>query len=140
MGRPALTADRWIPSPFRGDTGARIYRSGDRGRYRPDGVIDFLGRNDGQVKIRGYRIELAEIEAVLSAHPAVDAAAVLLQEHSAGEKRLTAYLVTRDSENWRGYLAARLPEYMVPASYVVLDKLPQRALRGDACARLMSSP
>jgi amino acid adenylation domain-containing protein len=119
LGRPALTAETWRPNPFGAEAGVRIYRSGDRARYRSDGVMEFLGRADGQVKIRGYRVELGEIEAALASHPSVETACVLLRDN-----RLVAYLATREAVDWRAFLAARLPEYMAPASYVILPKLP----------------
>jgi len=108
-----------------------MYKSGDLGRWRADGTLEYLGRNDQQVKIRGYRIELEEIEAALATHPGVQQAAVLAREDEPGEKRLVAYVVPPTSasdvptaERLRAHLQARLPEYMVPAAYVLLEKLP----------------
>ncbi|MEA2692844.1 MAG: hypothetical protein QOJ16_2231, partial [Acidobacteriota bacterium] len=128
LGRPDLTAERFVPNPF-GEAGSRLYRTGDLTRYRPDGVLDCLGRLDDQVKVRGYRIELGEIEAVLGTHPAVGTAVVLALEVSPGDRRLTAYIVGRPSEEeWAGELRAwlrrSLPEYMVPTGWVELEALP----------------
>jgi len=125
-GRPDLTADRFRPHPFSG-TGTRLYRTGDRARRRPDGVLEFLGRVDRQVKVRGFRIEPGEIEAVLAAHPAVRDAAVIARRTRGGEVRLTAYAAARQpvaSEELRSWLQARLPEPMIPAGWVLLDALP----------------
>ena len=174
FGRPALTAARFIPNPFLKDEGGRmrdeesqfilhpssfrLYKTGDRVRYRADGTIDFLGRQDEQVKLRGYRIELGEIETTLSQHPAVRECVVLAREDAPGDKRLVAYVVqgsgARDQEavgadvsirpptihpptihppipdprplipELRDYLAARLPEYLRPTAFVLLDALP----------------
>jgi amino acid adenylation domain-containing protein len=116
-GRPDLTAERWVPA----ESGRRFYRTGDLGRCRPEGTIEFLGRIDHQVKLRGFRVELGEIEAVLRRHPSVDDAAVVLQE---GEDwRLVAYVVGPVSD-LRAWLAERLPEYMVPATFVEIEALP----------------
>ncbi|MDJ0837507.1 MAG: amino acid adenylation domain-containing protein [Acidobacteriota bacterium] len=119
LQRPRLTAERFRPDPF-GD-GERLYRTGDAVRLLPDGRLDFLGRVDHQVKLRGHRIELGEIEAVLSAAPNVQSVAVLVQG-----QRLTAYVVTEtpDEAGLRAYGHARLPEYMVPAGIVFLDRMP----------------
>ncbi|WP_347257370.1 amino acid adenylation domain-containing protein [Methylocaldum sp.] len=135
-GRPQLTAERFLPDPFSPIAGTRLYRTGDRARYRADGALEFLGRIDHQVKIRGYRIELGEIEARLLAHSKVREAVVLVREDRPADKRLVAYLVLRDGtdatgeadlviESVRASLKAGLPEYMVPAAYVVLKILPQ---------------
>jgi len=126
LNRPVLTAERFVASPF--VEGDRLYRTGDLGRYLADGNIEFLGRNDHQVKIRGFRIELGEIEARLAEHPAVREAVVLAREDVPGEKRLVAY-VTSDgeaapAETLRAHLSGSLPEYMVPAAYVMLEALP----------------
>src|SRR6185437_1305387 len=128
LNRPDLTAERFIPDPF-GGPGKRLYRTGDLARYLPDDNIEFLGRSDQQVKIRGYRIEIGEIEAALTAHPAVRQAVVSLREDELGEKRLVAYLVGPeaseiDSGQWRRYLKDSLPDYMVPSAFVMLDALP----------------
>jgi len=141
LDRPELTADRFLIDGFTSHPNSRIYKTGDLGRYRSDGAIEYLGRNDKQVKIRGFRIELGEIEARLQDHPAVSHAVVLAREDEPGEKRLVAYVVpTRvDMEHpdandgsqsgapvaeLRRHLEAFLPEYMVPAAFVHLSELP----------------
>ncbi|MGD7411389.1 amino acid adenylation domain-containing protein, partial [Ralstonia pseudosolanacearum] len=128
LNRPALTAERFIASPF-GPPGARLYKSGDIGRRLPDGTFEFLGRNDDQVKIRGFRIELGEIEAKLAAQPGVRDAVVLAREDRAGDKQLVAYLVPEASgalhaATLRDSLARELADYMLPSAYVMLDTLP----------------
>lgn len=127
-GRPALTAQRFVPNPFSGAPGDRLYRSGDLVRRRFDGAIEFLGRTDHQVKIRGFRIEMGEIEAALLSHPDVRAAVVGIWEPRAGDRRLAAYVVlaaeTADVAALRRHLAAKLPEYMIPAAFVPLTALP----------------
>ncbi|MGH9367919.1 MAG: non-ribosomal peptide synthetase, partial [Thermoanaerobaculia bacterium] len=127
-GHPALTAEKFVPDPF-GSPGARLYRTGDRVRYLPDGNLEFLGRVDEQVKIRGFRIEPSEIEAALGEHPAVKEAAVLAREEGS-ETRLAAYVVYSDSSapapaELRVHLKTRLPAYMVPSAFVVLEALPR---------------
>jgi amino acid adenylation domain-containing protein len=129
LGRPELTAQRFIDDPFSADPQARMYKTGDLGRWQPDGTIEYLGRNDDQVKIRGYRIELGEIEAQLARHKQVKDAAVVAREDIPGERRLVAYVIQRDqsgpsSEELRAYLKAVLPEYMVPNAFVILESLP----------------
>jgi len=126
LGRPDLTAERFVPDPFSGEPGARLYRSGDLARRLPDGDLESLGRIDRQIKIRGFRIELGEIEAALSAHPAVRDSAVLAREGAgSSERRLVAYVVPPSSpEPLRAFLADRLPDYMVPSAFVFLDALP----------------
>ncbi len=124
-----LTAERFVPDPYSGEAGARMYRTGDLGRWQADGTIEFLGRNDFQVKVRGFRIELGEIEARLSEHKGVQEAVVLAREDMPGEKRLVAYYTAREqnsvgAQELRAHLAAKLPEYMVPAAYVRLESLP----------------
>ncbi|MFN5408928.1 non-ribosomal peptide synthetase, partial [Bradyrhizobium sp.] len=127
LNRPELTAARFVEDRFSGEAGARLYRTGDLGRWLSDGTIAYLGRNDFQVKIRGFRIELGEIEARLSEHVGVRDVAVVAREDVAGDKRLVAYYAgdaAIGAEQLRGHLAARLPDYMVPAAYVHLDRLP----------------
>ncbi|MGW0435010.1 non-ribosomal peptide synthetase [Micromonospora sp. NPDC003197] len=128
LGRPDLTDERFGPDPF-GSSDGRLYRTGDRCRWLPDGRIDFLGRTDDQVKIRGHRIELGEVTTRLLEHPAVAEAAVLLAEAAAEEPRLVGYLVPRgtttpEPADLRQHLAHSLPSAMLPADWVVLDRLP----------------
>ena len=125
LKRPELTAEKFILDPFSTEPGARMYKTGDLARYRPDGNIEFLGRADDQVKIRGFRIELGEIEAALGQHPAVREAVVVAREDAPGEKRLVAYVVADSTaEELRHFLRDRLPEVMVPPVIVLLDALP----------------
>ena len=134
LGRSELTAERFLADPFVDEPGARIYKTGDLGRFLPDGNIEFLGRNDFQVKIRGFRIELGEIEARLAEYPGVRDAVVVAREETVGDKRLVAYYTTASGEGGameaaqlRAHLSAVLPEYMVPAAYVYLESLPLTA-------------
>ncbi len=128
LNRPELTAERFVANPFSDDPAARLYRTGDRCRWRSDGNLEFLGRLDDQVKLRGYRIELGEIESVLNDHPAVAHSVVMLREDRPGDQRLVAYCVAAAGDlniaALRSHLASRLPSYMVPAALVVLDALP----------------
>lgn len=142
LGRPELTAEKFIPDPFTGH--GRLYRTGDLVRYRPDGEIVYLGRMDHQVKIRGFRIELGEIETLLNAHPAVRESVVLAREDRPGDRRLAAYLVAdrRDPDftaELREHLRAKLPEYMTPAAFVYLDALPVNA-NGKIDRRALPAP
>ncbi len=127
LNRGDLTADKFVPDPFAFTPGERMYRTGDLGRWRSDGNIEFLGRNDFQVKIRGFRIELGEIEARLMQHPAVREAAVIAQGNSAADKRLIAYFRTEadpGADSLRSHLASSLPAYMVPSTYIHLKAFP----------------
>ncbi len=128
LNRPGLTAERFVPDPFGVVPGARLYRTGDRARWRPDGQVELLGRSDRQVKVRGYRIELGEVEAALLRHSGVREAAVVVSE-SAGGRRLSGFAVGResvvlDTVDLRRTLRRELPEYMVPATIAILDRLP----------------
>lgn len=123
------TAEVFVPDPFSQEPGARLYKTGDLARYLPDGNIEFLGRIDHQVKVRGFRIELGEIEAVINQHPMVHETVVLAREDKPGDKRLVAYLVTDQKSasspiELRSQLRERLPDYMIPSAFVVLDRLP----------------
>jgi amino acid adenylation domain-containing protein len=140
LERPALTAERFVPDPFSPRPGARMYRTGDRMRWRTDGRLEFLSRLDDQVKIRGFRIEPGEVESVLSAHPWVDEARVLVREDQPGEKRLVAYVAGEvGAHELREHLRERLPEYMVPAAIVLMDRLPL-SVNGKVDMRALPAP
>jgi hypothetical protein len=133
LGRPRITAERFVPNPFAATPGERLYLSGDVGRFRADETIEFVARNDHQVKIRGYRIEPGEIAEQLLRHPLVKEALVLARDDFNGGKCLVAYVVPRheavdaagpDVEALRAHLAAALPEYMVPGAFVMLESFP----------------
>jgi amino acid adenylation domain-containing protein len=128
LGRPAATAERWLPDPF-GPPGARMYRTGDLGRLRPDGRLECLGRLDHQLKIRGFRVEPGEVEAVLREDPAIRDAVVVGVEERPGEKSLIAYVAAPanapSADALRARVASRLPEYLVPEAFVVLPALPR---------------
>jgi amino acid adenylation domain-containing protein len=130
--RPDLTAERFIPNPFSTLPGARLYKSGDLARYQPSGDIEYFGRLDHQVKIRGFRVELGEIETVLASHPAVRAAVVIERQDQPGHKILVAYVVpdplhTLSIGELRNLLKEKLPDYMIPSAFVILDLLPLTA-------------
>ncbi|MFG3471048.1 amino acid adenylation domain-containing protein, partial [Streptomyces sp. NPDC047982] len=133
LGRPGLTATRFVPDPADPKGAARLYRTGDVVRWRADGRLEFVGRADDQVKIRGLRIELGEIEAALAAHPAVEQGAAVVREDRPGAKRIVAYTVPAEGaapcepEELRSHLARTLPDYMVPSAYVTLPALPVNA-------------
>jgi len=129
LNRPQLTAEKFIPDPFSDRAGARLYRTGDLARFLPDGNLEFLGRTDHQVKIRGFRIELAEIETVLGEHPLVREVAVIAREDAPGDKRISAYIVPRsghapDVSDLRNHLKRRLPDYMLPSVFAILESMP----------------
>ncbi len=129
LNRPELTAEKFISNPFSREPGVRLYRTGDLARYLPDGNLEFLGRGDQQVKIRGVRVELGEVEAVLVQHAAVQEAVVLAWEDASGDKRLAAYVVADrhplpSIPELRSFVQERLPHYMVPSAFVLLDALP----------------
>ncbi|HYY43190.1 MAG TPA: amino acid adenylation domain-containing protein, partial [Pyrinomonadaceae bacterium] len=129
LDRPGQTAARFIPDPFSPEPGARLYRTGDVARYLSDGRLEYLGRVDNQVKIRGFRIEIGEVEAVIKQHGAVKQAVVNAHEDAAGRKRLVAYVVAKQGAACtptalRDFLKEQLPEYMIPAAFVLLTALP----------------
>ncbi|HEY0601529.1 MAG TPA: amino acid adenylation domain-containing protein, partial [Herpetosiphonaceae bacterium] len=129
IGDEQLTRERFLSNPFTSIAGDRLYRTGDLGRYRPDGNVEFVGRADHQVKIRGFRIELGEIEAVLGQHESVREAVVIAREDTPGNKRLVAYIVGQPETtpvvaDLRRFLQERLPNYMIPAAFVLLEALP----------------
>ncbi|MDY7095146.1 MAG: amino acid adenylation domain-containing protein [Acidobacteriota bacterium] len=148
LGRPALTAARFVPDPWSPTPGGRLYRSGDRARYRRDGSVEYLGRLDQQVKVRGFRIEVGEIEAALTALPWIAAAAVTVRREDPGGPRLAAYLVPAEAgegeeENLparsREALRDRLPEHMVPSAWAVLESLPL-TINGKVDRRRLPAP
>jgi amino acid adenylation domain-containing protein len=146
LNKPELTAERFIPNPYSGVSGDRLYKSGDLGRYLADGQVEYLGRKDQQVKIRGYRVELGEIEAALRQHAALTDAAIIAVNNESGEKSLVAYVACRrevSTGELQDHLKERLPAYMIPASFVMLEGLPltangkldRKALPAPDCAR-----
>jgi acyl-coenzyme A synthetase/AMP-(fatty) acid ligase len=129
LHRPDLTAERFVPNPFLDQPGGRLYRTGDLARYWRDGNLEYVGRVDQQVKVRGFRIELGEIETALVQHPSIRDVVVLAREDTPGDKRLVAYLITEpgaatDITQWRAWLIKKLPEYMLPAAFVLLPEFP----------------
>ena len=152
LNRPELTAAKFIPHPFSAQPGELLYRTGDLARFREDGVVEFLGRMDNQVKLRGFRIELGEIESALAQHKGVAESVVIAREFGRGDKRLVGYVVPRAGDatpdNLRDFLKARLPDYMVPSSFVLLDKMPltpngkvdRRALPAPESSRQSADP
>ncbi|TRU41490.1 MAG: amino acid adenylation domain-containing protein, partial [Microcystis aeruginosa Ma_QC_Ca_00000000_S207] len=137
LNRPELTQEKFIPNPFSNSPDSRLYKTGDLARYLPDGNLEYLGRIDNQVKIRGFRIELGEIETILSQHSAVKTAIVIAREDETNQKRLVAYIVpqaegisAQQEQNFiavtelRQFLKAKLPEYMIPSAFVILESLP----------------
>ncbi|MCE0521743.1 MAG: amino acid adenylation domain-containing protein [Methylacidiphilales bacterium] len=126
--RSELTAEKFIPDPFSGVPGARLYKTGDLARFLPDGNVEYLGRLDHQIKIRGFRVELGEIEEVLNQHPGVQASVVMAREDAPGDKRLVAYVVNRNgavpSSELRECIRAKLPDYMMPSAFVTLKAFP----------------
>jgi acyl carrier protein len=129
LNQPELTAAKFIPNPFDPLKSSRLYRTGDRVRWRPDGNLEFLGRSDEQVKIRGYRVEPGEVANVLAAHPAVHSTVVVVGEDPFIGKQLLAYVVLRPGyesceESWRQFLGDKLPVYMMPAHFICLASLP----------------
>ncbi|MFP2930664.1 amino acid adenylation domain-containing protein, partial [Pyxidicoccus sp. 3LG] len=129
LGRPELTADRFVPHPYAPTPGARLYRTGDRVRWLKDGTLEFLGRADSQVKLRGFRIELGEVESVLSSHPSVNQAVAMMREDIPGDPRLVAWFVPEEGESvdtsaLRTWLQQRLPDYMVPSAFVSMAAFP----------------
>ena len=143
LNRPELTAERFIPDPFSAEPGDRMYRTGDVVRYRPGGILDFIGRVDNQVKIRGFRVELEEIEAVLREHPAVRDAVCMVWEQAPGDKRLIATVAADDNlvtaTDLRRLLQQRLPEYMTPSSFIIKPELPVTA-NGKVDRRALTPP
>jgi acyl-CoA synthetase (AMP-forming)/AMP-acid ligase II/acyl carrier protein len=134
LKRPQLSVEKFVPDPYSSEPGTRLYNSGDAARYLPGGDIEFLGRTDNQVKIRGFRIELGEIEAVLGKHPSVQQTVVLARELSPGDLGLVAYVVPAAGESidistLRSFIKGKLPAYMLPSAFEVLEKIPLNANR-----------
>ncbi|AVH69219.1 non-ribosomal peptide synthetase [Nostoc sp. 'Lobaria pulmonaria (5183) cyanobiont'] len=129
LNRPDLTSEKFIPNPFNKETAARLYKTGDLARYLPNGEIEYIGRIDHQVKIRGFRIELGEIEALITQHPAVQETVVVVSDDAEDSKRIIAYVVPQkeqklDISELRVFLESKLPNYMIPSAFVILEALP----------------
>jgi acyl carrier protein len=144
LGESELTKERFLTNWFTGAPGDVLYRTGDLGRYAPDGTVEPLGRADHQVKIRGFRVELGEIEALLGSHPAVGRVVVIAHEVESGDKRLVAYIVAQGGEpvterELRSFLQQKLPDYMVPSIFIALDALPLTP-NGKVDRRALSKP
>ncbi|MEU7474458.1 amino acid adenylation domain-containing protein [Lentzea sp. NPDC042327] len=145
VGKPGVTAEKFVPDPFAREPGRRMYRTGDLGRWRPGGELEFLGRADFQVKVRGFRVELAEVESALETHPQVGEAVVLVRTAPAGDARLVGYVSrvgpgTPDlARLLRTHAATKVPDYMVPSSVVVLERLPLTA-NGKVDRRALPDP
>jgi thioesterase domain-containing protein/acyl carrier protein len=134
LNRPDLTREKFILDVFGEEPDSRLYKTGDIARYLPDGNIEFLGRRDGQIKLRGFRIELGEIESAVSQHPQISESTVVLTEEGNGNKGLVAYVAARSSallstSDLRRFLEKRLPDYMIPSRFVLLEALPRTANR-----------
>jgi amino acid adenylation domain-containing protein len=146
LARPHATAERWVPDPFAAEAGARMYRTGDRARWRPDGTLEYLGRVDRQVKVRGFRVEPGEVEAALHRHPGVREAAVEARGDTVGTLRLVGYVAPSDeaagapaAAELRSFLRDLLPEHMVPTAWVVLEALP-RTSSGKVDRKALPAP
>src|SRR6185503_8143636 len=144
LRRPELTAEKFVPHPYSTEGGARLYRTGDQVRWLADGTLEFLGRLDQQVKLRGFRVELGEIESVLAQHEAVKDVVVLARQDVPGDKRLVAYMVMEagapeEVTYWRGWLSRKLPAYMLPAAYVLMEAFPLTA-SGKVDRRALPAP
>jgi len=144
LGRPELTAERFVPDPFSAEPGARLYKTGDLVRWRGEGKLQFMHRVDQQVKVRGFRIELGEIEACLRRHPAVRDCAVTLHHKGAADDRLVAYVVCEVGakaapDEWQGFLEGDLPYYMIPSLFLTLQALPMTA-NGKLDRRSLPAP
>ena len=130
LNQPDRTAEGFVPHPFSNEPGARLYRTGDMVRQLPSGELEFSGRSDKQVKVRGYRIELGEIEIVLKQHPSVNDSVIIVREDVAGDRRIIAYITSPSSKDsltttqLHNFLAAKLPDYMIPSSFVILRQFP----------------
>src|SRR5439155_3147520 len=144
LNRPALTSARFLPHPFSDEPGARLFRTGDLACYLPDLNLEFLGRVDDQIKLRGQRIELREVEVALERHPAIRQAIVVACDDAPGERILVAYIVPDPQEAprpnaLRRFLHGRLPAYMIPAAFVVVDRIPLTP-SGKADRRALPAP